>query len=526
MTYAVPIFVPELQWRQTVSQRLSVVGGGINVVNFGAVGDGVTDDTAAIQAAINAAEAQTPQATVIFPGSTYRCNSALTVALASASNITFLGNSSTLYFPSGSGVAVTYTDAFSSFSVLSMNFTTGTTNAGPAISLTQTVSNANPAVSGINVFQNVTFAGADGYAQTDYWSVCVAITNVSNVTFLSCNFEGPNAIHGKGITLVGDLTHSTYGVAYQCLACNFLSLTVGFEYGSFIQGVIIIGGNFSNGVTGVSIPASRTGTLQGLQIVDAQFGVSGSSIDLETGCGGVTIEGNIFEVFASVVGIKMSANGAVIIGNTFNGQTGADTDGNTGIEITAGGAASIDLNVFGALQTAVKLDSGVANVLVPGGNNYSVIGTTVNNAGTNCFVDYSRIGDRTNNWQTYLGGIRFAANASNVTTLTSGDGMNNVLLLAASDNYYRTPAHHFQNVAGSFTALYVDTTGGTVVVGNAAIATTANDGFLYIPTCAGTPTGTPTAFTGRVAMVYDTTNHKFYIYDGAWKGGTNPGVFT
>lgn len=59
---------------------------------------------------------------------------------------------------------------------------------------------------------------------------------------------------------------------------------------------------------------------------------------------------------------------------------------------------------------------------------------------------------------------------------------------------------------------------GNVISGNqAALATTATDGFLYIPTCAGTPTGTPTAITGKVPMVADTTNNKLYIYvGGAW----------
>jgi hypothetical protein len=48
---------------------------------------------------------------------------------------------------------------------------------------------------------------------------------------------------------------------------------------------------------------------------------------------------------------------------------------------------------------------------------------------------------------------------------------------------------------------------GNVVLGRQlALATTATDGFTYIPTCAGTPTGTPTAYTGKVPMVYDTTN--------------------
>jgi len=70
--------------------------------------------------------------------------------------------------------------------------------------------------------------------------------------------------------------------------------------------------------------------------------------------------------------------------------------------------------------------------------------------------------------------------------------------------------------------------GGNALLGlkGGALATNANNGFAYIPTCAGPPTGTPTAYTGKVAMVYDTTNNKFYIYNGAWKGGTSPGVFT
>ena len=70
------------------------------------------------------------------------------------------------------------------------------------------------------------------------------------------------------------------------------------------------------------------------------------------------------------------------------------------------------------------------------------------------------------------------------------------------------------------------TVNASLIVGSAALATTATDGFLYIPSCAGTPTGAPTAQTGTVPMVWDSTNKKFYIYDGSWLGGTAPGVFS
>jgi len=59
---------------------------------------------------------------------------------------------------------------------------------------------------------------------------------------------------------------------------------------------------------------------------------------------------------------------------------------------------------------------------------------------------------------------------------------------------------------------------GGMVVGTAALATTATDGFLYVPTCAGTPTGTPTTQTGTAPIVVNTTNNKLYFYSGGqWR---------
>lgn len=64
----------------------------------------------------------------------------------------------------------------------------------------------------------------------------------------------------------------------------------------------------------------------------------------------------------------------------------------------------------------------------------------------------------------------------------------------------------------------VDSSGNVVAGGSVALATTATNGFLYVPTCAGTPTGTPNAITGMAPIVVNTTNNKLYFYSGgAWR---------
>lgn len=64
--------------------------------------------------------------------------------------------------------------------------------------------------------------------------------------------------------------------------------------------------------------------------------------------------------------------------------------------------------------------------------------------------------------------------------------------------------------------------GGSIILSpNGALATSATDGFTYLPSCAGPPTGVPTSKTGNIPMVVDSTNSKLYMYiGGAWKSVT------
>ena len=71
---------------------------------------------------------------------------------------------------------------------------------------------------------------------------------------------------------------------------------------------------------------------------------------------------------------------------------------------------------------------------------------------------------------------------------------------------------------GSSTPSITLNTTGDVVMGTAALATTATAGFLWLNTQAGHPTGTPAAtFTGRAPVSVDTSNKRINAYTGsAW----------
>jgi hypothetical protein len=101
---------------------------------------------------------------------------------------------------------------------------------------------------------------------------------------------------------------------------------------------------------------------------------------------------------------------------------------------------------------------------------------------------------------------------ANTGVLDAGSGLTSLGILTrnASANIYLYPGGR---QVGAFTAA------GDFVLGTGAISTSATSGFLYIPSCAGQPTGTPTGHTGRVPVVFDTTDDKFWIYTGGtWKG--------
>jgi hypothetical protein len=83
---------------------------------------------------------------------------------------------------------------------------------------------------------------------------------------------------------------------------------------------------------------------------------------------------------------------------------------------------------------------------------------------------------------------------------------------------------------GGLLGLTFDISGNVAVGGNAGLATSATDRFLYLNSMAGTPSGVPNApvgnsgaMTGKTAVTVDTTNKREYFYNGsAWQNTNTP----
>lgn len=191
----------------------------------------------------------------------------------------------------------------------------------------------------------------------------------------------------------------------------------------------------------------------------------------------------------------------------------ANATGTTSAELRSGGA---DTNVDLTLNT-----KGTGEIdLQVGNTTYATVGNTgIRLVGASVGLTQDTT-DAADNRFTLVGG-----GGANIANQRSRGGF----IQAYGNEHASEPGElwlHAGNVAtGDIVALVAAgtevmrvTNSGNVVINSAAIATSATNGFLYVPSCAGTPSGTPTTYTGRVPIVVDTTNQKLYFYSGgSWR---------
>jgi hypothetical protein len=235
------------------------------------------------------------------------------------------------------------------------------------------------------------------------------------------------------------------------------------------------GGNI-NLVTGAGI---GTGTAGQILIPDGVVGTPSLSFtnSSTTGIFAAT-SNNISLVISGTSAVRLDANSIrMYSGMIFGWSSAGDNNGANDLFLRRAAAATLQLGTTDVNGSAVAQTLRVQS---------AITGTDQNGA----------------NW-TFIGSRQTGAG-------TPGDIIFQTSVKLASSTTQGTPVTGL-TITGAIASMQP-----SVVIGNQALATTATEGFLYIPTCAGTPTGVPTVRTGRVALIYDTTNFQFWIYDGAW----------
>ena len=178
----------------------------VNAKAFGAVGDGSTDDTTAIQAAISAAN--TSGGTIFFPPGTYKITS--TISTQGYTNLHFVGGNS------GSNVS----SYFSGQAPPAVRIEGGTITSGPAWSCDNTTRD-----SGNHTYEGFMFKGG----LTGFFA-----KEVANIRFKNCSFHADNAAGGNN---TGLLLENSFWFWYEHCAFNAPSST---------DPAVILRGNLTN----------------------------------------------------------------------------------------------------------------------------------------------------------------------------------------------------------------------------------------------------------------------------------------
>jgi hypothetical protein len=249
------------------------------------------------------------------------------------------------------------------------------------------------------------------------------------------------------------------------------------------------------------------------QLVDATAPLSGSEV-LPVVQGGSTVKVSVSNLTA---GRSVSVLSATLSGGTVNGVLYLD-----GSKVTSsGGSVTYDGSTFTVTGDASLATSSGSVGIGTASPSFKLHVQTNADSATGAFVRNSSTGSAASGSllaASAVGNLILRAHSAahgvwpNQTLIQSDSGFTNGLaILTAGAN----PLSFWTN---STERMQVTPDGNIVAGASAALATTATDGFLYVPTCAGTPTGVPTAITGMAPIVVDTTNNKLYFYStGVWR---------
>ncbi len=318
---------------------------------------------------------------------------------------------------------------------------------------------------------------------------------------------GPNTVLGTGTsnTAIGDGASTDTGNTNQNSAFGKGAVSSGGECTSVGEAAVAsglrscaIGRNASATASeAVAIGRSSVASLGSNTAIGNSAQASGGSSNFAMGksCIVAGTAGNNIGIGTSV-SIPAAGNSNIAIGNSSTASAalsfcfGRQSSCANNFSMAFGWISSTDTT------NQVVYGSGSAQV------NYFVVGKGNTHTSPSEVVHRSTSGSGTNvNGANYViepGRPTGSGNSGSFVVRTASPGATGTTLRTSTDRFT------------------VDTNSNIFCGTAAALATTATEGFLHIPSCAGTPTGTPgTTKTGLVPMVVDTTNGKLYGYFGA-----------
>jgi len=356
---------------RTVESKLRDV---VSVKDFGAVGDGVTDDTAAIQAAINAAN------TIYVPAGTYKVSASLT---ASDKSIRIYGDGETIsilkYTGGTNGITWSSSTDNHTLQVQGIQLYPDAAMSGSPISASFGVA-LGKVWAGVSL-ENIlaTFGGAG-----KYWANGFYFNNCRNIVVSECNFNGSYGLSNYGFKCDGQSLDAKF------MACQVNDVSgPAFDCDGTSEGMLITNCLGINTDTAVEHVHPSNEPL--IAVIGNHFNTNSRGIVLSNALQSI-IQGNLFYAFdggamPGWIGIDVvSSQDILIADNIFHaiGYTGAKI----GTSIVSGTRVAINSNTFLSTTTAINLgaSSSLCNAV---GNIYDNVTAKFSNAGSNNLHSWS-----------------------------------------------------------------------------------------------------------------------------------------
>jgi len=453
-----------------------IKGAVTNVKDYGATGDGVTNDTAAIQAAIDAVNAA-GGGEVFFPAGTYSVST-----LTWKSNVGARGTGSNLgstgSIIKGGGSSAT-TPLIYFHNISGVHFVDIAVDANNVCNETLKFMADINSTCNTMLFEFCFFIGA--LVDTIHFAASTSGPNdVSFMTFLHCNFRSDPT---SGLQ---SQVRCNAGNAYHVLFINGImaSRNATSLYNVYIQAGMITLDNVELQNASIADIQSNAGVIRALNCRSESTSQFFHSEASDTG--GITDTPHI---------IQNCMGADATVGHFFIDHRAERTlimDGNFS-------ATSIRTqSPLGLLELGTHTYSGANGTTQSGGSQLRSLGVSPREVQLALSAPSYDVFYKMTNTNT----------GANDYALTAGTAVNDIALRNITNSYN---ALYIQN-GGTFADVAI---GGNKAAGGMAASTTV--GFVYIPAVDAAPTGTPAGIPGYIPMCVDKNGGKAYIYvGGAW----------